>query len=409
MDFDESPDEQAYRLEVRKFLKQHATPRTGTPADWSRGAMSDDDEVERVFLKRATEWQRTLYDNGWAGLTWPKEFGGRGASPAEAIIFAQEAAHFDVSQGFHGTALALVGPALMHHGTTQQQARYLPPLLRGDEQWCQLFSEPGAGSDLAALATRAVRDGDEFVVNGQKVWNSAAQHADFGILIVRTDPDAPKHRGITFLILDMAAPGVDVRPLREATGQAFFNEVFFDDVRVPIDQVVGEIDGGWGVTRTVLTSETGMIGSGRGAASFDALRRLAHDVGRAAEPIIRQRLADVYARERMLDFLGMRMQTFVMHGRGSPPDPSVLKNFNTAANAIKADLGLDLQRAGGMLGRKDAAEAGLWQNFVVSQFSSRIGGGTNEVHRNMIAERALGLPREAQIDKDQPWRAIVKA
>jgi alkylation response protein AidB-like acyl-CoA dehydrogenase len=371
--------------------------------------MSDNEEVEQLFNVKAQQWQRTLYDNGWAGITWPKEFGGRGATPAEAIIFGQEASAFDVSQGFFGTALSLVGPALMRHGSPAQQQRYLPPLLRGDEKWCQLFSEPGAGSDLAALSTRAVRDGDELVVNGQKVWNSQAQHADFGILIVRTNPDAPKHRGISFLLLDMRTPGVDVRPLREATGQAFFNEVFLSDVRVPIDQVVGAIDEGWAVTRTVLTSETGMIGSGRGAANFDALKRLAGEVGRRGDPVIRQGLADVYARERMLDFLGMRMQTYVMHGRGNPPDPSVLKNFNIATNEIKADLGLQLQLAGGMLSREDAAEHGLWQNFVMSQFASRIGGGTNEVHRNMIAERALGLPREAQLDKDLPWRDAVKA
>ena len=409
MNFDESPADQAFRLEVRDFLEQHATRKTGTSADWSRGAMADDEAVERRFAEKSREWQRTLFENGWAGLTWPVEFGGRGATAAQAIIFSQEAAAFDVSQGFYGTALSLVGPPLMRHGTPEQQQRYLPPMLRGDERWCQLFSEPGAGSDLAALGTRAVRDGDELIVNGQKVWNSQAQHADFGILIVRTDPDAPKHKGISFLIVDMHSPGMDVRPLREATGQAFFNEVFLDDVRVPIDQVVGGIDQGWAVTRTVLTSETGMIGSGRGPASFDALRRLAHELGRDDEPVIRQGLADVYARERMLDFLGMRLQTFVMSGRGTPPDPSVLKNLNTATNEVKADLGLQLQQAGGMLSRGDAAEAGLWQNFVVSQFSSRIGGGTNEIHRNMIAERALGLPREAQVDKDLPWRDSVKA
>ena len=409
MDFDESPEEQAFRLEVRHFLEQHATPKTGTTADWSRGAMADNEDVERRFQEKSRQWQHTLYDNGWAGITWPKEFGGRGATPAEAIIFGQEAAAFDVSQGFFGTALSLVGPALMRHGSPAQQERYLPPLLRGDETWCQLFSEPGAGSDLAALATRAVRDGDELVVNGQKVWNSQAQHADFGILIVRTDPDVPKHRGISFLILDMRTPGVDVRPLREATGQAFFNEVFLSDVRVPVDHVVGGLDQGWAVTRTVLTSETGMIGSGRGAASFEALRRLAVAVGRTDEPLIRQQLAEVYARERMLDILGLRMQTFVMHGRGNPPDPSVLKNMNTATNDVKANLGLQLQQAGGMLSRADGAEDGLWQNFVMSQFASRIGGGTNEVHRNMIAERALGLPREAQLDKDIPWRDAIKA
>jgi alkylation response protein AidB-like acyl-CoA dehydrogenase len=409
MDFDESSEEQAFRLEVRRFLEEHATPKTGTTADWSRGAMADNEELERVFAEKSQAWQHTLYDNGWAGITWPKEFGGRGCSPAEAIIFAQEAAAFDVSQGFFGTALSLVGPALMRHGSPAQQERYLPPLLRGDEKWCQLFSEPGAGSDLAALATRAVRDGDELIVNGQKVWNSQAQFADFGILIVRTDPDAPKHKGISFLLLDMKTPGVDVRPLREATGQAFFNEVFLTDVRVPIDQVVGGLNEGWAVTRTVLTSETGMIGAGKGAAGFDALKRLAVELGRSGDPLIRQRLADVYARERMQDFMGMRMQTFVMHGRGKPPDPSVLKNFNTSSNWVKAALGLELQSAGGMLARGDAADSGMWQNYVVSQFASRIGGGTNEVHRNMIAERALGLPREAQVDKDLPWRETVKA
>jgi alkylation response protein AidB-like acyl-CoA dehydrogenase len=178
---------------------------------------------------------------------------------------------------------------------------------------------------------------------------------------------------------------------------------------VPIDHVVGEIDGGWAVTRTVLTSEAGMIGAGRGPASFDALRRLADETGRTGEPVMRQRLADAYARERIQDFLGWRMQTYVMHGRGEPPDPSVLKNFNTASNERRADLGLELQRAGGMLAGADAADGGLWQTFEVSQFASRIGGGTNEVHRNMIAERALGLPREIQVDKDLPWRDIVKA
>jgi alkylation response protein AidB-like acyl-CoA dehydrogenase len=409
MDFDESPEEQAFRAEVRAFLEQHATPKTGTTADWSRGAMADDDEAERLFLERSRAWQHTLHDHGWAGITWPVAFGGRGGTPAEAIIFAQEAAAFDVSQGFFGTALSLVGPPLIRHGSKAQQERYLGPLLRGDETWCQLFSEPGAGSDLAALATRAVRDGDELVVNGQKVWNSQAQYADFGILIVRTDPDAPKHKGITFLILDMHSPGVDVRPLREATGQAFFNEVFLDDVRVPIDQVVGGVGGGWAVTRTVLTSEAGMIGAGRGPASFDALKRLATELGRGHEPIVRQGLADVSARERMQELLGLRMQTYVMHGRGQPPDPSVLKNFTTRSNWVKARLGLELQQAGGMLAQADAAEAGLWQNFTVSQFASRIGGGTDEIHRNMIAERALGLPREAQLDKDLPWRETAKA
>ena len=296
MNFDESPEEAALREEIRAFLQANAVPKTGTDADWSRGPRDDSEAAALAYLEKTRAWQRTLYDNGWAGITWPEEFGGRGATPAEAIIFNQEAAKFDVTAGFGGAAQSLVGPAIMYHGNAEQQQRYLPPLLRGDEQWCQLFSEPGAGSDLAALGTRAVRDGDEFVVNGQKVWNSAAQHADFGILIARTDPDAPKHRGITFMLVDMHTPGIEVRPLRQATGQSHFNEVFFNDVRVPVANVVGEIDGGWPVTRTVLTSEAGMIGSGSGGAStYASLLATAQAFGRTDDPVIRQGLADVYS------------------------------------------------------------------------------------------------------------------
>jgi alkylation response protein AidB-like acyl-CoA dehydrogenase len=410
VNFDESPEEAALRSEIRAFLEANATPKTGTEADWSRGPVDDSEEAAAAYFEKTRAWQRTLYDNGWAGITWPKEFGGRGGTPAEAIIFGQEAAKFDVTPGFFGAAQSLVGPPIMRHGNQAQQERYLPKLMSGEESWCQLFSEPGAGSDLAALGTRAVRDGDEFVVNGQKVWNSEAQHADYGILIARTDPDAPKHKGITFFLVDMRTPGIEVVPLRQATGQSHFNEVFFNDVRIPAENVVGEVDGGWPVTRTVLTSEAGMIGSGGGgASSFSALLATAKTFGRTDDPVIRQGLADVYSRERMLQWMGLRMQTFVMHRRGTPPDPSVMKNFSTQSAEIKVNLGVAVEGAGGMLDRNDAPESGFWQNMVLQQFSSRIGGGTNEVHRNMIAERALGLPRDIQPDKDLPWREILKA
>ncbi len=410
VNFDESPEEAALRSEIRSFFEANASRKTGTDADWSRGPVDESEAAARAYMERTREWQRTLYDNGWAGITWPKEFGGRGASPAEAIIFGQVANDYDVTPGFLGAALSLVGPPIMRHGNEAQQKRYLQPLLRGDEMWCQLFSEPGAGSDLAALGTRAVRDGDEFVVNGQKVWNTQAQFADFGILIARTDPDVPKHKGVTFFIVDMHSPGVEVRPLRQATGQAHFNEVFFNDVRIPVENVVGDVNGGWPVTRTVLTSEAGMIGSGGGgASSYASLLSSARVFGRTDDPVVRQGLADVYSREKMLQWLGLRMQTFIMHGRGTPPDPSVMKNFLTQSTEIKVNLGLAVEGASGMLGAPDAPENGFWQNSVLSQFASRIGGGTNEVHRNMIAERALGLPRDASPDKDLPWRDILKA
>ncbi len=409
MDFEDTPEEAAFRQEVRAFLEAHATLRTGTDADWSRGNVATDPDQQAEYVRRCQEWQRTLYDHGWAGLAWPKAFGGAGRSPAHQIIFNQELAVFDATSGFIGAAQQLVGPPLMRHGSREQQARYLGPLLRGDEGWCQLFSEPGAGSDLACLATRAVADGDEWVVNGQKVWTSAAQHADFGILLARTDPDAPKHKGITFFIVDMRSPGIEIRPLVQATGLTHFNEVFLTDVRIPAANVVGEVGEGWTVARTVLASEAGMIGGAGQSSTFDAVLALARECERTADPLIRQRLADVYIRERIIKFLGYRMQTAIMHKRGTPPDPSVLKNFFTTTLSRRVELAVELEGAGGMLAGSDAPQDGFWQQQVMAQFSSRIGGGTNEVHKNMIGERALGLPAEPRADKDVPWRDLPRS
>lgn len=409
MDFEDSDDESAFRAEVRAFLDTHATRRTGTDADWSRGNLATDPDVQASYLRNCRHWQHTLYDNGWAGIAWPRVFGGRGGTPTESIIFNQELAAFDATNGFIGAAQQLVGPPIMRHGSPEQQQRYLGPLLRGDEMWCQLFSEPGAGSDLATLATRAVRDGDEFVVNGQKVWTSAAHHADYGILLARTDPDAPKHKGITFFIVDMRTPGIDIRPLVQATGLSHFSEVFLTDVRIPAENVVGEVHGGWGVARTVLASEAGMIGGAGQTSTFEAVLSLARACGRTDDPLIRQRLADVYTSERILKFLGQRTQTAIMHKRGTPPDPSVIKNFFTAALSKRVELAVELEGAGGMLAGADAPQDGFWQLQCMAQFSARIGGGTNEVHRNMIGERALGLPAEPRADKDTPWRDLPRS
>jgi alkylation response protein AidB-like acyl-CoA dehydrogenase len=409
VDFEDTPAEARFRAEARAFLDAHATLKTGTDSDWSRGAVATDPAVQATYERRCHEWQATLFDSGWAGITWPKAFGGRGGTPSDSIIFNQEARRYDVTTGFIGASQQLVGPPLMRHGTDDQRDRYLGPLLRGDERWCQLFSEPGAGSDLAALATRAVRDGDEFVVNGQKVWTSEAHLADFGILIARTDPDAPKHRGITFFVVDMHAPGIDVRPLVQATGLAHFNEVFLTDVRIPAANVIGDVDGGWAVTRTVMASESGMIGGAGQTSTYEAVIELARACHRTQEPVIRQRLADVYTRERILSFLQWRMQTAIMHKRGVPPDPSVLKNAFTTALSRRVELAVELEGAAGMLADEDAPQDGFWQKQVMGQFGSRIGGGTNEVHRNMIGERALGLPGEPRLDKDLPWRDLARS
>jgi alkylation response protein AidB-like acyl-CoA dehydrogenase len=409
VDFEDSPAEAAFRAEVRAFLESHATRRTGTDADWSRGAMNEDPQRQRAYVERCRAWMATLYDNGWAGITWPKEWGGRGGTPAESIIFNGEAQQFDVTTGFIGAAQQLVGPPLLHFGSPEQKERYLRPLLRGDEMWCQLFSEPGAGSDLAALATRAVADGDEWVVNGQKVWTSEAQHADFGILLARTDPDVPKHKGITFFIVDMRSPGIEIRPLVQATGLAHFNEVFLTDVRIPAANVVGTLHGGWAPARATLASEAGLIGGAGLTSTFDAVLTLARAQGRTHEPLVRQELARVYTNERIQRFLGMRMQTAVMHKRGTPPDPSVMKNFFAGSLSLRTELAVMLEGAAGMLAGADAPQDGFWQRQFVGQFSARIGGGTNEVHRNMIGERALGLPPEPRADKDVPWRSLPRS
>ncbi|MEI7592082.1 MAG: acyl-CoA dehydrogenase family protein [Actinomycetes bacterium] len=409
MHFDDTPTDADFRAEVRTFLEANAQLKTGTDADWSRGGVASDLTVQREYQAKCVEWQSTLYDNGWAGIAWPKAFGGRGGTPSESIIFNQEARRFDVTSGFIGASQQLVGPAIMRHGNDEQRARYLGPLLRGDELWCQLFSEPGAGSDLAALATRAEVDGQEWVVNGQKVWTSGAHHADFGILIARTDIDAPKHRGITFFIVDMRSTGLEIRPLVQATGLSHFNEVFLSDVRIPVANVVGEINEGWGVARTVLASESGMIGGAGLASTFDAVLELARECGRTDDPIVRQRLAEVYTRERILAFLGWRMQTAIMHKRGTPPDASVLKNAFAGALSQRVELAVDLEGASGMLAGDSAVQGGFWQMQVMGQFSARIGGGTTEVHRNMIGERALGLPAENRADKDIAWRDLTRS
>ena len=409
MDFDDTPEEAAFRAEACDFLDEHASLRTGTDADWSRGAMADTPVAQAEYLRHCREWVATLFDQRWAGITWPVAFGGRGGTPAQSIIFSSEASRYDVTTGFVGAAMQLVGPPLMRFGSDEQKDRYLRPLLRGEELWCQLFSEPGAGSDLAALACRAVIDGDDLVVTGQKVWTSAAQHADYGILLVRSDPDAPKHQGITFVIVDMRTPGIDVRPLVQATGLSHFNEVFLDEVRVPMANIVGDLHGGWGPARATLASEAGMIGGAGQTSTFDAVLALARAQGDLTDPVLRQRLASVYTNERLLKFLQWRMQTAIMHRRGAPPDPSVLKNLFTRALSERVGLAVDLEGASGMLAGVDAPQDGFWQMQVMNQFAARIGGGTNEVHRNMIGERALGLPAEPRADKDLPWRDTLRS
>jgi len=416
VDFDDTPELAEFRAEVRDFLDAHATQRHGDDRDWSRNGASTDESVATDYRRRCREWQQLLHREGWAGITWPAAFGGRGGTPAQQMVFNQELSRYDATSGFISAAQALVGPTLMKHGTPEQQERYLEPLLAGDEWWCQLFSEPGAGSDLAALATRAelsvgtdAEGGDEWVVNGQKVWTSNAQYADFGILVARTDPTVPKHQGLSFFIVDMRSPGIEIRPLVQAQGVAHFNEVFLSDVRIPAEHVVGEIGDGWTVTRTTLRSESSMISGAGQATPFSALLELARRCGATDDARVRQRLAAVYGDELILRWMGWRTQTAVMQGRYELMlHGSLLKNFFTRSFRKRVELALDLQGPEGMLWT-DAEGDGFWQYQAINQFASRIGGGTDEVHRNNLGEQVLGLPREPSTDRTVPWNQSTRA
>jgi alkylation response protein AidB-like acyl-CoA dehydrogenase len=403
VNFEDTEEEAAFRAQVVEFLSTHARLKAGDESDWSRNASSTDPEISADFRRRCREWQATLFDNGWAGITWPVEFGGRGGTPSQQVIFGQELVKYDVTSGFYGAAQALVGPTIIKHGTDEQRDRYVKPLLRGDEAWCQLFSEPEAGSDLANLATRAVKDGDEYVVNGQKVWTSSAQHADFGILLARTDPTVPKHRGISFFILDMRSEGVEVRPLVQAQGVAHFNEVFLTEVRVPAANLVGAENDGWSVGRTTLKNESSMIAGAGQASNFENLLASARRLGSTADPVVRQRLAVAFTNQQIMRFFQMRTQTAIMTGRYElMVHGSLMKNLFTRSFAQRTDVAVDLQGPAGTLWH-DAEGDGFWQYQLINQFASRIGGGTEEVHRNNIAEQALGLPRELRDDLATPF------
>jgi alkylation response protein AidB-like acyl-CoA dehydrogenase len=403
MDFQDSPEEAAWRQEVRAWLAAHAQPRT-TEDRSAFGDRSPAEEAEHVA--RARSWQRTLYDAGFAGITWPKQYGGRGGTALEAMIFNQEQAAFVVDTGPFTVGVAMAGPTIIAHGTDEQKARYLDRMLRGEEIWCQLFSEPGAGSDLAGLATRAVLDGDEYIVNGQKVWTSGAHYSDRAILLARTDPDQPKHRGITYFVVDMRSPGIEVRPLRQMTGGSHFNEVFLTDLRIPAANVVGEPNNGWRVTMTTLANERTAIGGGSNGVRFAEIHRLAADFGRTGDVLVRQQLASLYTDLELVRYLGLRIQTSLSQGRPPGPESSVLKLAYSRHVAALGDVVLALAGPAGALAGSDAPDAGYWQLRFLGQYGIRIGGGTDEVQRNVIGERVLGLPGEPRADKEVSYREL---
>ena len=405
MDIDDTPEEAAFRAEARDWLDAHAIPK-GHPHDFSAGLWTDAYD-EDAYVARCRDWQRTLFEGGWAGITWPKAYGGRGGRPIEHVIFNQEQARYGVSSGALMISIGMAGPTVLAHGTDEQRDRFLAPMLRGDELWCQLFSEPAAGSDLAGLATRAERDGDEWVVNGQKVWTSSPDRARWGMLLARSDPDVPKHRGISYFLLDMATPGIDVRPLRQMTGETHFSEVFLDDVRIPAGNLLGGEGEGWRVAQTTLTSERSSIAGGVGATPA-ALVDLARSVGATTRPLTRQRLVDAHMRFELLRFLRYRSQTALSQGRRPGAEASVMKLAYARYMKALTEAAVDLQGAHGLLSDEDGAAGTMWLRRFLHAPSLRIAGGSDQVQANIVGERALGLPTEPRDDKDVPYRDLVR-
>jgi alkylation response protein AidB-like acyl-CoA dehydrogenase len=395
MDFDDTPEEAAFRTEARAWLDTHAARRPTAATGALRTHVTDDaGQARHVAAVRA--WQRTLYEGRWAGITWPQEFGGRGGSAMQQAIFSQEQADYDVPVGALMVGLGMVGPTLMALGRPDQQERHLGPMLRGEEMWCQLFSEPGAGSDLPSLSTRAERDGDEYVVNGQKVWTTLAQYSDWGILLARTERDVPGRAGISYFLLDMTTAGIDIRPLRQATGVSHFNEVFLTDVRVPAANLVGAPGEGWQAARITMASERMAIGGG-GGTTFDDVAALVRGLGGVDDPVDRQAVASTYISFELLRFLRLRLQTALSQGRTPGVEGSLLKLAYSLHTARLGDLGVGLLGADALASGGRHPEADFWRERFLGQWSTRIGGGTDQIQRNQIAERVLGLPREPSV------------
>ena len=402
--------ETEFRARVRAFLEGNAPrrrARSEDDEDLGHGPLEEAEDGDMVA--RNKEFQAKLFDAGLAGLTWPKEYGGQGLTNREVQIWNEEAAGYDLPASIYTIGHGMCGPTIMQMGTEAQKQRYIRPMLRGEEVWCQLFSEPGAGSDVASLQTRALRDGDEWIINGQKVWTSGAHYCDWGVVITRTNVDNPKHRGISMFIVDMHAPGVTVRPLRQITGGANFNEVFFDDVRVPSENLIGEVDEGWRAAIAMLMNERVAIGAGGGggrAAGTSSVIRLARRRGLTGDAQVRQDLADLYIRETILGYIGMRVREAVKSGRTPGPEGSIAKLSGSLLARRRSDVAMAIAGPAGAAWPEEEAGGDRWSLMVLSAPASAIAGGTDQIQRNIIGERVLGLPKDPQIDRDMPFREL---
>ncbi len=395
--------EESFEAEALQFLESNAKPRVEVSKAWGEGSDSAVLFAERTAqeemadLKSAQEWSRCRFDGGFGWITGPKEYGGRNLPSSYKRIYDALESRFEIpSQAVFGIGLGMVAPTILAHGTELVKRRYLKSLYRGDIVACQLFSEPAAGSDLAGLQTKAVRDADEWVINGQKVWTSGAQISDIGEIICRTDPDLEKHRGLTGFVVDMHAPGVEVRPLRQMTGGASFNEVFFTDVRIPDDHRLGEVNGGWTVALTTLMNERAAIGAGGGGVgslSTGRLMEMMRHLGRANDPLVRQQIAEIYISSKVAGYTNMRAMAKLKAGQLPGPEMSIAKLTLTQNMRRTCDF------ISSVLGPKLVADSGEWGTYAWSQYvlgvpAMRIAGGTDEILKNIVGERVLGLPKE---------------
>ncbi|HVE62767.1 MAG TPA: acyl-CoA dehydrogenase family protein [Mycobacteriales bacterium] len=391
MDFRDTPEEADFRAELRAWLAANLpTGWANRPPDTGRG----NEELSRA-------WSRTLQDGGYAGLTWPKEYGGGGAPYSHQAIFLEETARADAPSHIGVIGLGMAGPTIIVHGTEAQKADHLAKILSGETVFCQGFSEPGAGSDLAAVRTRAEQDGDHFVVNGQKVWSSFAHIADWCILVTRSEPGSEKHRGLTYLLVDMHSPGVEVRPLRQITGDPEFNEIFFTDVRVPVENALGNVGEGWSVAMTTLLHERGTLGFAL-TARLEVLLTKLIEIARAPredgtrpadDAVLRDRIAQHWIELQALRYTNYRSLSSLVRTGVPGPEGSAVKLYWSEANQRLTSLALELLGPGAQVDGSDGVWNGFWQYQQLRSRGNTIEAGTSEILRNIIAERVVGLPK----------------
>ena len=397
MDFNDTPEEAEFRAEARSFLEKHLklkddnTPRRGAGAD---------------FLKRAKEWQKIKAEGGFAQITWPKEWGGRGGTPMQQIIWNQEEAKFDAPTGPFTIGLGMCVPTVIAFGSDEHKKRYVEKALMGEEIWCQLFSEPAAGSDVAGVKTRAIKDGDDWVINGQKVWTTGAHYSDYGILLTRTDPSAPKHKGLTMFIVDMKQKGVEARPIHQASGGREFNEVYFTDVRIPDSDRLGDVGQGWKVALVTLMNERLAVGGSPGP-DWSEIMAYARETGTLTDQAFREKLADWYVAAQGYSLMKLRTQTALSRGETPGPENSIGKVITANQLQDICNSAIEMQDHYGIMNDTETMpKNALFQQSFMWAPGLRIAGGTDEILKNIIGERVLGLPQDVRVDKDVPFEDL---